>query len=115
MTQPPLDWPAFEAWMADATRRGLHEAARLVIGFPCISSAANCGFWLALCNAGSNAEVQGSRAVVPIWGSCVPYVRLELQSSRTQAVVICSHFVLKKHEAAVELSGGGSMIAVITC
>ena len=59
LTQPPLDWPAFEAWMEDARRRGLHEAARLCVGFPCLSSAANCGFWLALCNAGSNAEVRG--------------------------------------------------------
>lgn len=57
LTQPPLDWPAFERWMEDARRRGLHTAARLLVGFPCLSSAANCGFWLALCNAGNNAEV----------------------------------------------------------
>lgn len=61
LTQPPLDWPAFESWMADARRRGLHEAARLLVGFPCLSSAANCGFWLALCNAGGNAEVRRGR------------------------------------------------------
>jgi 5,10-methylenetetrahydrofolate reductase len=58
LTQPPLDWPAFERWIEDARQRGLHEAARLLIGFPCLSSASNCGFWLALCGAGSNAEVR---------------------------------------------------------
>lgn len=58
LTQPPLDWPAFELWMEDARRRGLHTAARLLIGFPCLSSASNAGFWLALCNAGNNAEVR---------------------------------------------------------
>lgn len=58
LTQPPLDWPAFERWMDDARRRGLHEAARLLIGFPCLSSSSNCGFWLALCNAGNNAEAR---------------------------------------------------------
>jgi hypothetical protein len=58
LTQPPLDWPAFELWMEDARRRGLHTAARLVVGFPCLSSAANTSFWLALCNAGSNVEVR---------------------------------------------------------
>ena len=58
LTQPPLDWPAFERWMEDARRRGLHTAARLLVGFPCLSSAANTSFWLALCNAGSNAEVR---------------------------------------------------------
>lgn len=58
LTQPPLDWPAFELWLQDARDRGLHTAARLLVGFPCLSSAANCGFWLALCNAGANAEVR---------------------------------------------------------
>lgn len=58
LTQPPLDWPAFELWMEDARRRGLHTTARLLVGFPCLSSASNAGFWLALCNAGNNAEVR---------------------------------------------------------
>jgi hypothetical protein len=68
LTQPPLDWAAFERWLADARRRGLGSAevqqpqsrtpcpphpgtARLVIGFPCLSSSANARFWVELCGA----------------------------------------------------------------
>lgn len=58
LTQPPLDWEAFESWMSDARNRGLHTAARLLIGFPCLSSAGNVAFWAALCQAGSNPKVQ---------------------------------------------------------
>lgn len=72
LTQPPMDWGAFEAWMDDAHARGLHTAARLVVGFPCISSAGNVAFWAALCQAGGNAEVRrtdscraGAAAVLP--------------------------------------------------
>lgn len=69
LTQPPLDWDAFERWLADARRRGLGElsgasaqqhapvspppagSARLVVGFPALSSSANAAFWLELCGA----------------------------------------------------------------
>ncbi|WIA29974.1 hypothetical protein OEZ86_000072 [Tetradesmus obliquus] len=58
LTQPPLDWARFEAWMEDARRRQLHSAARLLVGFPLLSSAANVAFWGALCGAGGNQQVQ---------------------------------------------------------
>jgi len=86
LTQPPLDWGAFERWLADARRRGLGGgdgatgaaaaaagaqgdggngggggggsslpppagSARLVVGFPALSSSANARFWLELCGA----------------------------------------------------------------
>jgi hypothetical protein len=76
LTQPPLDWDAFERWLADARRRGLgggqaaaassssaaqqHRhgttppptgSARLVVGFPALSSSANAAFWVELCGA----------------------------------------------------------------
>eukprot|EP00775_Hariotina_reticulata_P012716 gene12716-12846_t len=57
LTQPPLDWGAFERWMADAEARGLPSVAQLLIGFPCLSGSANAAFWAALCQAGGNAEV----------------------------------------------------------
>lgn len=59
LTQPPLDWPAFERWWGDVTRRGLHRTARLVIGFPALSSAANAAFWVALAGAGGSAAARG--------------------------------------------------------
>lgn len=43
--------------MDDARRRGLHTAARLLIGFPLLSSAGNVAFWAALCQAGGNQQV----------------------------------------------------------
>ncbi len=61
LTQPPLDWPAFEAWWADVERRGLQRAARILIGFPALSSAANASFWVALAGAAGSA---GARDVV---------------------------------------------------
>jgi hypothetical protein len=74
LTQPPLDWTAFERWLEDARRRGLgleeaavHQSrqpqqqrpppagsARLVVGFPCLSSSANARFWVELCGAPRN-------------------------------------------------------------
>lgn len=57
LTQPPLDWPAFQRWMADAVDRGLHQQAQLVIGYPCLSGAANVTFWGALCGATNNSQV----------------------------------------------------------
>lgn len=60
LTQPPLDWNAFERWMEDARKRGLHTAARLLIGFPLLSSAGNVAFWAALCQAGDNKQVRGN-------------------------------------------------------
>ena len=57
LTQPPLDWDHFMRWMEDADRRGITSKARLVIGFPLLSSGANVDFWIALCNGGSNQEV----------------------------------------------------------
>lgn len=60
LTQPPLDWPAFEAWMDDVTRRRLHQAAQLLIGFPALTSAGGVAFWAALCGAPRNAEVRHS-------------------------------------------------------
>jgi 5,10-methylenetetrahydrofolate reductase len=58
LTQPPLDWPAFERWMRDAEARGLASAARLLIGVPMLTSAANAAFWLGLCGAYSNAAAR---------------------------------------------------------
>jgi hypothetical protein len=45
--------------MADAEARGLPSVARLLIGYPCLSGAANAAFWAALCQAGTNPEVSG--------------------------------------------------------
>eukprot|EP00879_Flechtneria_rotunda_P013090 GHRR01013670.1.p1 GENE.GHRR01013670.1~~GHRR01013670.1.p1 ORF type:complete len:433 (+),score=155.26 GHRR01013670.1:292-1590(+) len=58
LTQPPLDWPTFQSWMADAHRRSLPTATRLLVGFPCLSSAANTAFWLALCRGAGNIQCQ---------------------------------------------------------
>lgn len=58
LTQPPLDWAAFERWMEDAQHRKLHTVARLLVGFPLLSSAGNVSFWTALCGAGSNQQVR---------------------------------------------------------
>jgi hypothetical protein len=66
LTQPPLDWPAFQRWMTDAVDRGLHEQAHLVIGYPCLSGAANVTFWGALCGATNNSQVS-SRAGAKAW------------------------------------------------
>ncbi len=58
LTQPPLDWPAFERWMGDAEARGLASAARLLVGVPMLTSAANAAFWLGLCGAYSNGAAR---------------------------------------------------------
>ncbi|KAI8462952.1 MAG: hypothetical protein J3K34DRAFT_527376 [Monoraphidium minutum] len=58
LTQPPLDWAAFERWWADAERRGLPGAAKIIVGFPAISSAANASFWLTLAGGGGSAAAQ---------------------------------------------------------
>jgi 5,10-methylenetetrahydrofolate reductase len=58
LTQPPLDWGAWDAWLQDAARRGVTSRARLLVGFPCLSSAANASFWAALCGARHNAAVR---------------------------------------------------------
>lgn len=57
LTQPPLDWGAFESWMDDARKRGLHTAAKLLVGFPLLSSAGNVAFWAALCQSSGNQQV----------------------------------------------------------
>jgi hypothetical protein len=44
--------------MDDARQRQLHTAARLLVGFPLLSSAANVTFWAALCRAGGNQQVR---------------------------------------------------------
>jgi hypothetical protein len=59
LTQPPLDWPAFERWWADAERRGAPGAAKLLVGFPALSSAANASFWLALAGGAGSAAARG--------------------------------------------------------
>jgi 5,10-methylenetetrahydrofolate reductase len=58
LTQPPLDWPAFERWMADVQARGLHSETKLLIGAPMLTSAANVAFWISLCGAYSNAAAR---------------------------------------------------------
>jgi hypothetical protein len=47
--------------MEDARQRQLHTAARLLVGFPLLSSAANVTFWAALCGAGGNQQVRPCR------------------------------------------------------
>lgn len=59
LTQPPLDWGAFERWWSDAEKRGLPRAAKLLIGFPALSSAANASFWLALAGGGGSSAARG--------------------------------------------------------
>lgn len=66
LTQPPLDWPAFEAWMEDVNRRRLHESARLLVGFPALTSASGAAFWAALCGAPGNAEVRSVQPLLPL-------------------------------------------------
>lgn len=61
LTQPPLDWENFEAWWDDAERRGVLSAAKVLVGFPALSSSANAAFWLALAGGARSA---GARAVV---------------------------------------------------
>jgi hypothetical protein len=58
LTQPPLDWASFERWWADAERRGLPAAAKIMVGFPALSSAGNASFWLALAGAGGSAPAR---------------------------------------------------------
>lgn len=58
LTQPPLDWPAFEKWWDDVRRRELHTAAKILVGFPALSSAGNASFWLALSGGGGSAEAR---------------------------------------------------------
>jgi 5,10-methylenetetrahydrofolate reductase len=58
LTQPPLDWGAFERWWADAERRGLPGAAKILIGYPALSSAANASFWLALAGGGGSGPAR---------------------------------------------------------
>ncbi|KAG1671159.1 hypothetical protein FOA52_005413 [Chlamydomonas sp. UWO 241] len=53
LTQPPLDFEAFEAWMGDARARGLTSKARVLCGAPMLSSPANVAFWIALADCGS--------------------------------------------------------------
>ena len=58
LTQPPLDWPAFEAWWADVARRGLERRAKIMVGFPALSGATNASFWLALAGGGGSAAAR---------------------------------------------------------
>jgi 5,10-methylenetetrahydrofolate reductase len=51
LTQPPLAWEAFQAWMVDLRRRELHKRCRICIGAPMLSSPANLKFWIGLCTA----------------------------------------------------------------
>lgn len=56
LTQPPLDWGAFELWMTELDKRGVIGAARLVIGFPLLSSSANLAFWMTLSQANDRQQ-----------------------------------------------------------
>lgn len=57
LTQPPLDWAAFQAWAPPAARAG----PRLVVGLPVLTSSAGAAFWLSLCGAWGSA---GARRVL---------------------------------------------------
>lgn len=85
LTQPPLDWARFEAWMEDARRRQLHSAARLLVGFPLLSSAANVTFWGALCGAGGNQQV----SVAGLHCSCSSGARLRWASALVHTCCFC--------------------------
>eukprot|EP00192_Tetraselmis_astigmatica_P011442 CAMPEP_0117670670 /NCGR_PEP_ID=MMETSP0804-20121206/12899_1 /TAXON_ID=1074897 /ORGANISM="Tetraselmis astigmatica, Strain CCMP880" /LENGTH=367 /DNA_ID=CAMNT_0005479029 /DNA_START=330 /DNA_END=1429 /DNA_ORIENTATION=- len=62
VTQPPLDWPAFEQWFESAQRSGVLRDCRLVVGLPMLSSAGNLAFWLQLCGAQSAPWAAGTLA-----------------------------------------------------
>jgi 5,10-methylenetetrahydrofolate reductase len=49
LTQPPIAWERFFAWMADAERRGVLERCRVCAGVPVITSSKGLRFWLRLC------------------------------------------------------------------
>lgn len=51
VTQPPLLWDRFEAWMNKVQQQNLLGETKLIVGCPMISSAANMKFWLHLCQA----------------------------------------------------------------
>jgi len=51
VTQPPLNWEAFDRWAEDADRIGALGRCHLVVGMPVLSSAGNLAFWLQLCGA----------------------------------------------------------------
>ncbi len=54
VTQPPLLWDKFEAWINSVQsffRQRLLGKTRLIVGCPMVSSAANMKFWLYLCQA----------------------------------------------------------------
>ena len=61
ITQPPLLPGRFARWWADAERRGLTEAAPLLVGLPMITSARNFRFWLGLTDA-ADAEAEAEAA-----------------------------------------------------
>ncbi|PNW72231.1 hypothetical protein CHLRE_16g676600v5 [Chlamydomonas reinhardtii] len=86
LTQPPLDWEAYLAWLEDARRRGLLNEQlppgnsrstslsssgstsssgsssagplRLIVGHPMASSAANLSFWVSLAGCGGSAAAR---------------------------------------------------------
>jgi len=58
LSQPALDADAFDRWMADACRRGVPAAARVLAGAPMLSSAGNAAFWAALAGCGHKPAVQ---------------------------------------------------------
>ncbi|DBB06699.1 TPA: hypothetical protein ACH3X1_012202 [Trebouxia sp. C0004] len=49
VTQPPLLWDKFEAWISSVQKQMLLGNTRLIVGCPMVSSAANMKFWLYLC------------------------------------------------------------------
>lgn len=51
VTQPPLLWNKFEAWINSVQQQRLLGKTRLIVGCPMVSSAANMKFWLYLCRA----------------------------------------------------------------
>jgi hypothetical protein len=87
LTQPPLDWSAYLAWLEDARSRGLLNEqlptgssssssgtattsgsssvgssttgpVRLIVGHPMVSSAANLSFWVSLAGCGGSAAAR---------------------------------------------------------
>jgi hypothetical protein len=107
LTQPPLDWEAFAGWLDDAQRRGVMSAARVLVGFPCLSSAANAGFWAALCNAGGNAQVRVCAhwwlppvLCCPASPHCTDHERLTAVSAAVYGLDTCTC-------RAVQAAGGG--------
>ena len=68
ISQPPLLPDRFHQWWHSVLDRGLHKTAKLIVGVPIISSAANLAFWLRLTEAkGGLAERQLLRLLPPFY------------------------------------------------